>query len=497
MKGTHSHPLTAQDIPTLVDRVLAKDHHMQMAYAWHPNPGRSTALEVLYVAATGRKQPFSLWRVALDASQSLTSLTNDLPLLGWYEREMHELYGIDFDGHPECFPLILHEGAAQPGLPPMHPDGSDALSFVRQPWQLPAMNHEELQLLPFGPVRAGVCESAQFLYLYAGESILHFHQRLFFKHRGMEKRFEGLSAALGVVLAERVSGVGSVAHALAYCQAVEMACDCVVPQRAQKWRVIFAELERLYNHLHYLGRLCHTTTLKIGEVEGHLLEEKLKHLNAEISGSRFLRSVLQPGGLRREPRLEPLKIALKPLRDAIQQYCDRLMNTNTHIDRLLGTGVLTPQVAVDEGATGPVARASGGSYDFRVDHPYADYAALEFICPTLDEGDAYARMQLRIQEITLSFDLIQQTMQSMILGPIQSDCIVKSKAEGLGWCESARGGLFYAVHFDEAGRLARVKIKSPSFSNWRAFPFTIHGSNMMDYAISEASFGSTIAGCDR
>ena len=63
--------------------------------------------------------------------------------------------------------------------------------------------------------------------------------------------------------------------------------------------------------------------------------------------------------------------------------------------------------------------------------------------------------------------------------------------------ESPRGALFYAVHFDRNGRLARVKIKSPSFSNWRVFPFTVHETNMMDYAINEASFGLTIAGCDR
>ena len=70
-------------------------------------------------------------------------------------------------------------------------------------------------------------------------------------------------------------------------------------------------------------------------------------------------------------------------------------------------------------------------------------------------------------------------------------------SEGLGWTESPRGGLFYAVHFGAVGEIARTKIKSPSFSNWRVFPFTVHDSNMMDYAINEASFGLSVAGCDR
>ena len=151
----------------------------------------------------------------------------------------------------------------------------------------------DVQLLPFGPVRADVFESAEFLFFYVGEAILHYHPRLFFKHRGMEKRFEGLEPARGVVLAERVSGVGSVAHALAYCQAVEAAANCIVPARARFLRVLLAEMERLYNHLHYFGHLCHTTTLKVGEAEGKLLEEQAKQLNTRLTGSRFLRSILR------------------------------------------------------------------------------------------------------------------------------------------------------------------------------------------------------------
>ena len=76
-------------------------------------------------------------------------------------------------------------------------------------------------------------------------------------------------------------------------------------------------------------------------------------------------------------------------------------------------------------------------------------------------------------------------------------CKPAPHAEGLGWAEGPRGSAYYAVHVGADGRLARVKIKSPSFSNWRAFPFTVHDTNMMDYAINEASFGLTIAGCDR
>jgi Ni,Fe-hydrogenase III large subunit len=100
-------------------------------------------------------------------------------------------------------------------------------------------------------------------------------------------------------------------------------------------------------------------------------------------------------------------------------------------------------------------------------------------------------------EIEASLAVIQEALLRLPDGPVRVDCNVGPNAEGLGWAESPRGTLFYAVHIGADGRLARVKIKSPSFSNWRAFPYTVHGTNMMDYAINEASFGLTIAGCDR
>ena len=340
--------------------------------------------------------------------------------------------------------------------------------------------------------------SAEFLFFYVGEAILHYHPRLFFKHRGMEKRFEGLEPACGVVLAERVSGVGSAAHALAYCQAVEAASNCIVPARAQYLRVLLAEMERLYNHLHYFGHLCHTTTLKVGEAEGKLLEEQAKQLNTRLSGSRFLRSVVTIGGLRRD--LSPqewLGDALDLLRQRFARYCGHMENTASHLDRLITTGRLDRRLAFDQGATGPVERASGVDRDLRRDHPYAAYAELSPTVALRQAGDAHARAQVRMAEVEASIALIERALKSLPDGPVHAECNVAPGSEGLGWAESPRGTLFYAVHIGGDSKLTRVKIKSPSFSNWRVFPFTVHDSNMMDYAINEASFGLTIAGCDR
>jgi len=242
--------------------LLRAGGRMQMVYAWYPEPDR---LELRYVVRMPDEVPFTVWRCEPDGP--VPSLAGICPLLSWYEREITDLFGVEFHDHPQPHRLVLHDGAdaQHPPFDPRYPrDLPLRVHSKRQSIPVVAGAEADVQLLPFGPVRADVLESGEFLFFYVGETILHFQPRMFFKHRGMEKRFEGLPAEAGVVFAERVSGVGSVAHALAYCQAVEAAAGCKVPPRACLLRVVLAEMERLYNHLHYFGYLCHTTTLKVG-----------------------------------------------------------------------------------------------------------------------------------------------------------------------------------------------------------------------------------------
>ncbi|MFP3183530.1 MAG: nickel-dependent hydrogenase large subunit, partial [Paraburkholderia sp.] len=420
-------------------------------------------------------------------------------LLGWHEREIMEMSGVAFSGHPE--PERLVTAFLPPGeRGPLEPEGAtreSAAAGLPAP-SLPAVSGKHVQLLPFGPVRADVLESAQFIFLYLGEGILHYHPNLFLKHRGMEKQFEGMEPALGALVAERVVGIDTVAHSLAYAQAVEDAADCEVPGRAAWFRLVAAELERIYNHLHYLGHLCHTTTLKVGEAQGKLLEERAKQINARASGSRFLRSLIWPGGVRRELDVYAIAEGLAALKPQVEQYIALIERTTSHLDRLISTAPLSQQLAFDQGATGPIERASGIDRDLRRDHAYAAYRTLQPTVALAQEGDAFARMRVRIAELRASIELIEKAIAHGVPnGPLLASCAPAAQTEGLGWAESSRGTVLYAVHLDGEARLARVKIKSPSFSNWRVFPSTVHDSNMMDYAINEASFGLTISGCAR
>ncbi|MGH8219151.1 MAG: NADH-quinone oxidoreductase subunit C [Steroidobacteraceae bacterium] len=489
--------VASADLPAQCRSALDAGARMQMAYAWFP--GESSVPEVRYLLHWGGERPLQLWRCR-PAGNPLPSLAPISPLLSWYEREITDLCGVAFSDQPQPEPLVLLPGA-HTARPALRPGPAEPIVYTPSaPNGLPRVigpASEDVQRLPFGPIRADVLESAQFDFYYLGEAILHYHPQLFFKHRAMEKRFEGVTSGLGVVLAERVSAVGGVAHSLAYCQAIETAARCEVPPRAAWLRSLLAELERLYNHLHYLGHLCHTTTLKVGEAQGKYLEELAKQMNARATGSRLLRSLLIPGGLRREPSLEGITDALDDIMREYASYADMLEASTPHLDRLITTGELSPQLAFDQGATGPIERASGLDRDLRRDYPYAAYRELPFEVALKDGCDAHAREQVRMAEISQSIELIHRIVQGLPAGPIRAPCEPRGDTEGLGWAESPRGSLYYAVHLDRAGRLARVKIKSPSFSNWRVFPFTVHDSNMMDYAINEASFGLTVAGCAR
>jgi len=497
LKAAKERCLTPNEIPEACHELVKQGARLQMAYAWFPESGGPA--EVVYLADKAAGEPFPVLRCRLESkTQALPSMATSIPLLGWYEREMMDLCGICFQGHPEPRRLALHEGA-HPPLPPLDPQypPDTIVPFTPEPWDLPPVEGIDVQTLPFGPVRADVLESAQIVFYYIGEAILHCHPRLFFKHRGMEKRFEGLSPQLGVLVAERISGVDSVAHALAFCQAVETASGCEIPERARYLRSVLAEMERLYNHLHYLGHLCHTTTLKVGEAQGKLLAEQCKQLNGLFTGSRFLRGLLKPGGLRRDLNLHGLPARLQALEPTIATYMENLEVTNSHLDRLITTGQLPYQTAFDQGASGPIKRASGIERDLRHDHPYAAYDWLRTNISTRSEGDAHARAQVRMEEIRNSIALILEGIAEMPEGDIDTELGLVPSGEGLGWCEGTRGSVYYCIHFDKSGKFARVKVKSPSFSNWRVFPFTVHDTNMMDYAINEASFGLTIAGCDR
>jgi formate hydrogenlyase subunit 5 len=424
------------------------------------------------------------------------------PVLGaafWYEREIHDLFGIVPAGHPRLEPLVLPlhgEGQPrpQPGTPGPEPAGiwPDEHSVPRH------VMGAGMFTIPHGPVRSSGVESIEYLVETPGEDIPHLNMRVFYKHRGVEKRFEGMPAADGVLLAERTEGVASVAHALAYCHAIEQIADAHIPWPAALVRVLHAELERVASHLDAATRLADAAGLAVATARFGVHKERVLRLVSAMCGSRFGRGVVVPGGVSALPAVSGADFLteLGRLEKAIIADARVLMGTASFLDRLRRTGPLLPERAREHGALGPVGKASGFSDDARLARPYDAYPALGLGEPSRHTGgDALARLRVRWDEVSQSFHLLRQAADELGEagdGLLRVECHPRV-GRATGWAEAPQGEVLYDVRAED-GRLTRCRPRSASFHNLVLFHEVFAGDILTDFPFIEASFGLSVAG---
>jgi Ni,Fe-hydrogenase III large subunit len=355
--------------------------------------------------------------------------------------------------------------------------------------------------ISYGPVRSGVFESVEYLVETPGEDIPSLSVRPSYKHRGVEKGFEGLSVEDGVLLSERYEGVASVAHALAFCGAVEQIGNVAVPLQAGYVRVIHAELERVANHLDSAIRHVEAAGQAVAFSRLTYHKERVQRLRARLCGSRFGRGVVVAGGVSGPPELRAAQLhpLLEELEHDIRADLKLLMNTPSFLDRLRGTGVLSEATVVEFGALGPLARASGVAEDVRFSRPYGAYGQLGHgPLEVSAHGDALARQRVRVQEIDGAFALLRSALEELSeLGePFEgrwSAPLPVASGEAFGWSEAPQGEILTWVQLRD-GVLTRVKPRSASFHNLALFSLAFPKDILTDFAFIEASFGLSLAG---
>lgn len=437
--------------------------------------------------------------IEIEAAAGYPALTPSLPAAFWYEREIHDLFGVVPEGHPRLDPLVLPgELFPRPGAATtpegIDPDEHAIPRHVAGPGMF---------TIPHGPVRSGVFESVEYLVETPGEDIPHLSVRPFYKHRGIEKRFEGMPVGDGVLLAERVEGIASVAHALAYSHAVERVTGCTPPWPARLVRVLHAELERLANHLDVVVKLSDAAGLAVATARFGLHKENVLRLTGRLCGSRFGRGVVVPGGVRALPDVTGLPAELGRLERDVGRDRRLLMDTSSFLDRLRGTGPLPPERAREHGALGPIARASGFVDDARVNRPYDAYEALGTPATAHHEtGDALARLLVRWEEIGWSFHLLRQVadeLSGVAGGPVSVP--LPGPGDGMsgravGWAEAPQGEVLYEVWLS-GGKIIRCRPRSASLHDLALFHEVFTGDILTDFPFIEASFGLSIAGVAR
>jgi len=429
---------------------------------------------------------------------SYPALTPRLAAAFWYEREIADMFGVVPEGHPRPEPLVLPQppGAARRPRP-----GEPAAPQVIEPDPRALPRHvigPGLFTIPHGPVRSGVFESIEYLVETPGEEIPHLNMRVFYKHRGIEKRFEGMSPADAVLLAERVEGTASVAHALAYCHALERIAGLVVPRPAALVRTFHAELERLACHLDVAVRLADAAGLAVATARFGWHKEQVLRLVSEACGSRFGRGIVVPGGVSALPLAGPgeLLAAVGRLDKAVSADVATLMGTASFLDRLRRTGPLRPERAREHGALGPVGKGSGFRDDARQTRPYDAYPSLGLQPPAIPgDGDALARLRVRFDEAAQSLRLLRQVIDELAeapSGPLRAES-GDWNGRAVGWAEAPQGEVLYDVRVEE-GRIVRCRPRSASFHNLVLMHEVFAGDILTDFPFIEASFGLSVAG---
>jgi len=416
-----------------------------------------------------------------------------------YEREIQDLLGLRAEGHPDPRPLVRH-GFWPETYHPLRRDAGPPADFTDkgQPFPFQQVEGEGIFEIPVGPVHAGIIEPGHFRFSVDGETIINMKARLYYTHKGTEKLFEGRTPDDGIALAERISGDTSVGHPLAYCQAIETLAGVQAPTRALFQRVVLLELERIYNHVADFGAIANDAGFAVAQAHALRIREQLLRLNKRLTGHRLLRGVLVPGGLSTD--LQTDTALAGTVEDVLADFEEvvAICEANSMlIDRLRGAGCLTQRTAMDHGVLGCVARASGIDRDARRDHPFAAYDRLNFRVPVRHSGDVRARSLIRVDEVRESASLIRQAVRAIPPGPVRSPLGPLPPWESaFGIAEAWRGAILTWVRSDGAGHLDRVKVKDPSFVNWRPLTFALLKNIVPDFPLCNKSFNLSYSGND-
>src|SRR5256712_2665256 len=295
--------LPRDEIPALADRLAPLGVSCQcLAAADTRAPGGDFTLVYVFAPPCLSQAVTVLVRVRR-AAAPFASLATRSFAASRFEREIHDLFGLVPQGHPDLRRLALHQFWPE-GYHPLRRDVAPRTDFVDagEPFPFRHVEGEGIFEVTVGPVHAGIIEPGHFRFSADGETIVNLETRLRFVHKGTEKLFEGLALDRAPALAERISGDTSVGPALAYCQAFEAPACCTAPPRAGRLRVVLLELERIYNHVGDVGMIINDTGFAFGHAHCLRIREELLRLNERLTGHRLLRGAVVPGGVRGRSR---------------------------------------------------------------------------------------------------------------------------------------------------------------------------------------------------
>ncbi len=325
----------------------------------------------------------------------------------------------------------------------------------------------ERSIIPFGPQHPVLPEPIHLDLVIEDEKVVEAIPSIGFIHRGLEKLVEKKDFTEYVYVAERICGICSFMHGMGYCSAVENIMGIEVPERGNYLRVVWAELSRIHSHMLWLGLLADAFGFESLFMQSWRLREKILDLFEYTTGGRVIFSVVKIGGVRRDMDEEAVRIFLQQMDEMeseLKKIAATFLEDYSVLSRLKGVGLLSRQAAHELGAVGPMMRASGVKLDTRK-LGYAAYGKLDFEPITSDDGDSYARTEVRIKEIFQSIDLIRQALASLPGGEVAAPFKGNPSGESFIRVEQPRGEALYYVKANGTKFLDRFRVRTPTFAN--------------------------------
>ncbi|MBW6452102.1 MAG: nickel-dependent hydrogenase large subunit [DPANN group archaeon] len=348
------------------------------------------------------------------------------------------------------------------------------------------VNSDISNSIPIGPQHPALLEPEYFNIRLDGETIIDADINVGYLHRGIEAALEKKDYVQSVFLTERICGICSSHHTIAYCGAIELLHGAEIPMRAKYIRTIIAELERIHSHMLWLGVVGYEIGLDTLFQLVWRDREHVMDLLEKISGNRVNYAMNKIGGVRRDldPKiLSEISKTMDIIKKQVIHYIDIVSKDNIVILRTKDIGILSKEDAKKYSAVGPVARASGIKYDVR-DTGYEAYKYIRFDVITETKGDVFSKVVVRAKELIVSSDIVKHCVKHIPKGDIYIKLpLIVPSGEVVTRVEAPRGELIYYVKSDGTNKPARVKIRTPTYANLLSVKTMLIGHDLADVPV--------------
>jgi NADH-quinone oxidoreductase subunit C/D len=534
-----------QDLPTLVvekERIVevlrALKHDLRFTLPldlWAVDyPKREKRFEVMYQLYSLDNNERVRLKVPLDEDETVESSTAVYKGFDWFEREVYDMYGVRFDGHPNLRRILTHEAFQGHALRKDYDPAQRWLCTEKDVAQLiPKIDprFEDLDTdfervtLNLGPSHPATHGTLRIVVTLDGEKIIGTDQEIGYLHRCFEKSCETHTYQQAIPFTDRLNYMSAIINNVGYCMAVEKLLALDVPARAQYVRLVLSEFMRIADHLVCIG----TNLVDMGALTNfwYLFQprEEIYGLIEACCGARLLPSYTRIGGLAVDVPPNFLENAQR-LVNMLPKYIDdveKLVDRNKiFLDRVVGVAPISPEEAIDFGFTGPCLRACGIPFDVRKATPYLGYETYEWDVPIAEGGDTYARYLVRMEEMRQSLRILQQAIdRGLPPGPVMVDNPyvalppkekVYNEMESLIYhfklimhgiqppvgetyfqVEGGNGELGFYIVSDGTKNPYRVRCRPPCFAIYQAYGRMITGQTIPD-AIAALGSLNIIAG---